>query len=451
VIVSELRFFRTAAGLSTAQSAELAREGTRLLREAVAQFENSVGHVGEGARAEWPDPCVRIRKALAEVMNACISTEQWTRYEYETRKRLAHERQLALAGLLRKLDRRLLMTPEQCATLATSLLSRWNEEWESLAIAWDDDELIPNIPDQLVVPHLDEAQQRVWSRLARYVGDRQESISASLITRLALWMVEIDGELGETLGKKANPQNSARHGPIGGNAPPEPQEPPTIEQLNQRVIDCGFDREDRVAGASAWLESLLMARLDYLDRICALTAQERKKLALAGRGDIKRFFDRVAELRRRLPLGQHGAETARRFRLDCQQVLDSYGEQLFDERSIFSKAIPKTLTVEQFALYQKSRHAAALLELRARIDLVIQSLDIVVGLNDEQRQGMTRLLCEATRSLPRSPAATAADDDFAPVLAQAARIPDANLRPICDGTQWRALSAFLKQVRDLGE
>ena len=41
------------------------------------------------------------------------------------------------------------------------------------------------------------------------------------------------------------------------------------------------------------LETILAARVDKIARQCGLTEVQKKKLLLAGRGDIKRFFDRV--------------------------------------------------------------------------------------------------------------------------------------------------------------
>src|SRR5690348_1383421 len=53
------------------------------------------------------------------------------------------------------------------------------------------------------------------------------------------------------------------------------------------------------------LDSLLTLNVDDLDRTCGLTPVQKKKLLLAGRGDIKRFFDRVEEIRKRFTKGQN--------------------------------------------------------------------------------------------------------------------------------------------------
>ena len=44
---------------------------------------------------------------------------------------------------------------------------------------------------------------------------------------------------------------------------------------------------------------LLSLNVEDLERTCGLTPVQKKKLLLAGRGDIKRFFDRVEDIRKK--------------------------------------------------------------------------------------------------------------------------------------------------------
>jgi hypothetical protein len=53
--------------------------------------------------------------------------------------------------------------------------------------------------------------------------------------------------------------------------------------------------------AKAWhanLEAFLERQVEDADRAWGLTAAQEEKLRLAGRGDMKRMFDRVEEMRR---------------------------------------------------------------------------------------------------------------------------------------------------------
>ena len=65
----------------------------------------------------------------------------------------------------------------------------------------------------------------------------------------------------------------------------------TEDQFDQWVF--GAPRNSR-AGRNK-LDSLLTLEVDEVCRTCGLSEVQKKKLVLAGRGDIKRFFDKVEE------------------------------------------------------------------------------------------------------------------------------------------------------------
>ena len=56
------------------------------------------------------------------------------------------------------------------------------------------------------------------------------------------------------------------------------------------------------------LDSLLTLNVDDLERTCGLTPVQKKKLLLAGRGDIKRFFDRIEDMRKKFDQEQERPE-----------------------------------------------------------------------------------------------------------------------------------------------
>ena len=49
-------------------------------------------------------------------------------------------------------------------------------------------------------------------------------------------------------------------------------------------------------GAKRRLESRLRSRIEQVDRVCKINEEQRNKLSVAGRGDIKRAFARAEEL-----------------------------------------------------------------------------------------------------------------------------------------------------------
>src|SRR5437763_1756686 len=60
-----------------------------------------------------------------------------------------------------------------------------------------------------------------------------------------------------------------------------------------------FQQERSPAKARERLDASLALQVDYVDRACRLDDAQKKKLRLAGRGDIQRFFDRYETVKRK--------------------------------------------------------------------------------------------------------------------------------------------------------
>ena len=69
---------------------------------------------------------------------------------------------------------------------------------------------------------------------------------------------------------------------------------------------------DNASEARRRLESQLAMQIAGIDRACSLTNVQKKKLQLAGRGDIKRCFDHVDEFKRKVQLEQHDEQKIQR-------------------------------------------------------------------------------------------------------------------------------------------
>src|SRR5262249_8385993 len=141
-------------------------------------------------------------------------------------------------------------------------------------------------------------------------------------------------------------------------------EPP--EMRLQRVIlfsgtfdELVYGSDSSAAGPRLRLDNPLREMLEKIDHISELTAAQKVKLQLAGRGDIKRFFDRADKLRAicdrsaeitDLDRFQKWTEDLRREAHALQQLL---AEGPIDAQSLMAKTMKKTLTAEQAARYAR--------------------------------------------------------------------------------------------------
>ena len=80
--------------------------------------------------------------------------------------------------------------------------------------------------------------------------------------------------------------------------------------------------------------------MEDLERTCGLTPVQKKKLMLAGRGDIKRFFDHVEEIRKKFEKTRNDQN---QFGNDLAGHPDppspTFQAGVFGDESIFAKSV----------------------------------------------------------------------------------------------------------------
>ncbi len=224
----------------------------------------------------------------------------------------------------------------------------------------------------------------------------------------------------------------------------EPQKPPPRRRRAVPVEEpwaFGMQRAD----AQAKVESRLTLEIERIERSCRITEEQKRKLQLAGRGDLKRTLDRVDEVRKRLRETKGNPAQREAIEAEMQLLHTELREELPLRGSMWAKTLKRTLGDDQIAAYREGLRDSRRFRFRAQVDLVVEVFDMAAGCSDEQRQRLTKLLLEETRLPSRS------DEEFQVVLAQACRVPEAKLRPIFDDSQWRPLSRLIKPMEACAE
>jgi hypothetical protein len=104
-----------------------------------------------------------------------------------------------------------------------------------------------------------------------------------------------------------------------------------------------FGSTGDVESGHSYMESILKRKIVELDQMRRLTVAEKKKLLLAGRGDIKRLFDRIEEERKEFELVRMDTDQCERFLLDLSPLRVTIHQGPFDFQSIFAKTCRKML------------------------------------------------------------------------------------------------------------
>ena len=110
-----------------------------------------------------PDPTELLHEALAKVLGETLQAEQQTAYVSELAKRKAYRQHVAVDNVVAMIDERLVLATDQREKLTQSLVENWQPRWvQSIEMLINNNQYLPSIPDQFVVPALNESQRKVW-------------------------------------------------------------------------------------------------------------------------------------------------------------------------------------------------------------------------------------------------------------------------------------------------
>lgn len=167
VMLAELHFVRSACNPTREQRIAIAREGDRVLTEATREYAEAYQKMQQGGwngTSTPPDPPGRIVEGIAGAVKARLTPEQAARYRVEADRRAAVLKDVTVRNLVVNLDEELLLSADQRLKLAESLSSHWDAAWSrSLMQLTYGYGYFPNVPEPLIVPHLDEAQKKIWT------------------------------------------------------------------------------------------------------------------------------------------------------------------------------------------------------------------------------------------------------------------------------------------------
>jgi hypothetical protein len=221
-LLSEIHFLRAACGrkaghgncinMSAEQRQTIIREAGLLLKETattIATLEHKKMQEAQADRTPPVDQAYkRIQDGVKTIAKARLSPALWDRYHVETKKRSEARKRVAIGIVVARLDRQLLLSPEQRDQILVSLSTCGKDDWLRSLDPFDDDSPnFPLIPDQKIVPFLSSTQQKVWASLEKQQSvDSQHEFFRAVYDLTKLARSEDDLELDKTVPKKAEAQ-----------------------------------------------------------------------------------------------------------------------------------------------------------------------------------------------------------------------------------------------------
>lgn len=219
---------------------------------------------------------------------------------------------------------------------------------------------------------------------------------------------------------------------------------PKGEVLAQELRRMGYSLGD-TEPMRRRLETRLKTRIDHVDRACKLTPEQKVKLNVAGRGDLKRVFARMDELSELLTAPVQEVRRRKELLLEFARKRQEIKEtDIFGDDSLFAKVLKSTLTKVQHAVRDQAAKQAAIAQHKATIRWAVGSLDTWLKLSPEQHEKLETLLATQTRSPQKF-----GEYDYYGLLFQASKLPDKELKAIFDEDQWRKIERQFVEARRL--
>ncbi len=219
-------------------------------------------------------------------------------------------------------------------------------------------------------------------------------------------------------------------------------------QLEERqLIVWAFGNQvESLPAARQRAEELLAGQIEFVAQVGSLQPAQRRKLELAGRGDIVRFFESAQKLLGELPRGQVRQTEWQEAWQKMAPVQQRFARGLHECGSLFHKTVRTTLTAEQLHRLEQLEQQRARWHYQAQIAAALVIFDNQVPLTIAQRNRLTELLL-AEPPPPRI--AGNRYDQYYYVFYRMSRLPEPELKRIFDDVEWKVVRRIFDQFRGL--
>jgi hypothetical protein len=212
------------------------------------------------------------------------------------------------------------------------------------------------------------------------------------------------------------------------------------QQLGQWVFG-----STRAENSLEHAENALQVQIEWIATIGTLTEMQRRKLELAGRVDIRRFFDEFETLKQASPTGRVRRPEYEKMWQNAQPLQFRFQEGLHANESLFRRAVRSVLDKEQFAKFQELENQRNRRHYRAYVKATVALIEDRIPLTSEKRSRLIDLVVETTEppklygQIPYQ---------YHVVLFQMSRIPEDELKPIFMENEWKVMQGILRQCRE---
>lgn len=242
----------------------------------------------------------------------------------------------------------------------------------------------------------------------------------------------------------------AAGGPVPRATAADEEEVVIVDNANQFVVSENqieqwvFRNNNGNMSAKQKLASGLQIEIELIKTAVKLTEDQERKLELAGRGDVARFFASLEIQKKKFPAGSMTQEKFNEMWQQIQPLTARYQAGLHGRGSLFYKVLPIVLTSEQWEQYQQQDRERQRRHYRAKIEVVLTVLDQRLPMTQEQRQKLIDVVLAKSE-----PPKAYGQSDYYLIMWRISQIPDEHLKPIFDEQEWKVFTRTTQQVRGM--
>lgn len=214
-------------------------------------------------------------------------------------------------------------------------------------------------------------------------------------------------------------------------------------QINeQTIMSWIFNNRQSTDRVREELEEIIQTRIDLIVAACDLSPEQRAKLELAGAGDIHRFFNEYAALRRTIRMGNVSIEEYQEINQKVQPVRQKYSAGLHSRESLFAKAVPYVLDARQQSQYAEFERARRKRQYESMVRGTVALIENEIPLSNDQREKFLKLILAEEAPLRVD---VVSYYHVYLVLYRISKIPEEQLKPIFLENEWKVMKPLINR------
>ncbi len=120
-----------------------------------------------GNQSQAENPRDVVQKNMDRIVKKELPKEAAEIYAKESKEREEFLKRTAVDNLVAKIDKELILTPEQQKKISDALYEHYDPSWAQLEMFMHGMDMWPSVPDQWVRPYLTVAQKLAWGRISK--------------------------------------------------------------------------------------------------------------------------------------------------------------------------------------------------------------------------------------------------------------------------------------------